>query len=96
MAQKTDTRTKLLTASPFQLMLSLSIPAIIGMVVVGLYSFMDRVFVGQLIDEIAMGAVSVAYPFTLVNTGVSTLIGMGSASVLSRAVGKKLIKLWEI
>ncbi len=89
MAQKTDTRTKLLTASPFQLMLSLSIPAIIGMVVVGLYSFMDRVFVGQLIDEIAMGAVSVAYPFTLVNTGVSTLIGMGSASVLSRAVGKK-------
>lgn len=89
MAQKEDTRTKLLTASPFQLMLSLSVPAIIGMVVVGLYSFMDRVFVGQLIDEVAMGAVSVAYPFTLVNTGVSTLIGMGSASVLSRAVGKK-------
>lgn len=28
MAQKTDTRTKLLTAPPFQLMLSLSIPAI--------------------------------------------------------------------
>lgn len=89
MAQKEDTRTKLLTASPFQLVLSLSVPAIIGMVVVGLYSFMDRVFVGQLIDEVAMGAVSVAYPFTLVNTGVSTLIGMGSASVLSRAVGKK-------
>ena len=56
MAQKTDTRTKLLTASPFQLMLSLSIPAIIGMVVVGLYNFMDRVFVGQLINEVAMGA----------------------------------------
>ena len=50
---------------------------------------MDRVFVGQLIDEVAMGAVSVSYPFTLINTGVSTLIGVGSASVLSRAVGKK-------
>lgn len=36
-----------------------------------------------------MGAVSVSYPFTLINTGVSTLIGVGSASVLSRAVGKK-------
>lgn len=89
MAKTTDTRTQLLTASPFQLMLSLSIPAIIGMVVVGLYNFMDRVFVGQLIDEVAMGAVSVSYPFTLINTGVSTLIGVGSASVLSRAVGKK-------
>ena len=65
-------------------MLSLSVPAIIGMVVVGLYNFMDRVFVGQLINEVAMGAVSVSYPFTLINTGVSTLIGVGSAYVLSR------------
>ncbi len=30
MTQKTDTRTKLLTVPPFKLMLSLSIPAIIG------------------------------------------------------------------
>ena len=37
MTQQTDTRTKLLTVPPFKLMLSLSIPAIIGMVVVGLY-----------------------------------------------------------
>ena len=34
MAQKQDIRTQLLTASPFQLMLSLSVPASIGMVVV--------------------------------------------------------------
>ncbi len=54
MAQKADTRTQLLTASPFQLMISLSLPAIIGMVVVGLYGFMDRVFVGRLIDQVAM------------------------------------------
>ena len=89
MAQKQDTRTQLLTATPLQLIISLSIPAIIGMVVVGLYNLMDRIFVGQLINEVAMGAVSVSYPFTLINTGVSTLIGVGSASVLSRAVGKK-------
>lgn len=56
MTQQTDTRTKLLTVPPFKLMLSLSIPVIIGMVVVGLYNFMDRVFVGQLINEVAMGA----------------------------------------
>lgn len=89
MSKQTDTRTMLLTASPFQLMMTLSLPAIIGMVVVGLYNLMDRVFVGQLISEVAMAAVSVSYPFTLINTGVSTLIGVGSASVLSRAVGKQ-------
>lgn len=86
--EQTDTRTMLLTASPLQLILSLSLPAIVGMAVVGLYNLMDRIFVGQLINEVAMGAVSVAYPFTMINSGISTLIGVGSASVLSRAVGK--------
>lgn len=88
MNKQTDTRTMLLTATPLQLMLTLSLPAIIGMVVVGLYNLMDAVFVGQMVGSNAMGAVSVSYPFTLINTGVSTLIGVGSASVLSRAVGK--------
>ena len=37
----------------------------------------------------AMTAVKVSYPFTLLNSGISTLIGTGSASVLSRAIGKK-------
>lgn len=89
MADKMDTRTMLLGDSPWKLVMKLSIPAIIGMVVVGLYNFMDGVYVGQMIGDNAMAAVSVAYPFTLANTGISTLIGVGSASVLSRAIGKK-------
>lgn len=89
MANKNDTRAMLLNASPWKLVLSLSVPAIIGMVVVGLYNLMDAVFVGQMVGSNAMTAVSVSYPFTLVNTGVATLIGAGSASILSRAIGKK-------
>lgn len=89
MSNKTDTRSMLLTASPWQLVLSLSVPAIIGMVVVGLYNLMDAVYVGQMVGSNAMTAVSVSYPFTLVNTGIATLLGVGSASVLSRAIGKK-------
>lgn len=89
MSDKNDTRNMLLMASPWQLVVKLSIPAIIGMVVVGLYNFMDGVYVGQMIGDSAMGAVSVSYPFTLANTGISTLIGVGSASILSRAIGKK-------
>ena len=89
MNKKTDTRTMLLKASPFQHMIYLSQHSIVGMVVVGLYNLMDAVFVGQMVGTNAMGAVSVSYPFTMINSGISTLIGVGSASVLSRAVGKK-------
>ncbi len=84
-----DTRTKLLTQSPFSLMIELSIPAVLGMVVVGLYNMMDSIFVGQMVGAAQMGAISVSYPFTLINAGSAAMIGVGSASVLSRAIGKK-------
>lgn len=86
---KKDMRAELLEKSPLQLMIRLSVPAIIGMLVIGLYSLVDAVYVGQLISPDAMGAISVVYPLTLINSGISTLIGVGSSSVLSRAIGKK-------
>lgn len=69
MEKAIDTRTKLLTKNPFSLMLELSIPAILGMVVVGLYNMMDSIFIGQMVGAAQMGAVSVSYPFTLINAG---------------------------
>ena len=89
MAEKQDSRSSLLNGNVFKTMLSLSVPAILGMVVIGLYNFMDAVFVGRMVGPEAMTAVKVSYPFTLLNSGIATLIGTGSASVLSRAVGRK-------
>ncbi|GAA0126832.1 MATE family efflux transporter [Clostridium sp. CTA-19] len=81
-------REELINEDPKKLMVKLCVPAIVGMVVIGLYSFMDGVFAGQLIGKNAMGAVSVAYPLTLINCAIATLVGIGSASVLARAIGK--------
>ncbi len=72
-----------------KLMFKLSIPAIVGMFVIGLYSFVDAIFVGQWVNEVAVGAISVAYPITLLNNGIAVLVGIGSASVLSRAIGRE-------
>lgn len=89
MEKALDTRTKLLTKNPVSLMIELSIPAILGMVVVGLYNMVDSIFIGQMVGATQMGAVSVSYPFTLINAGSAAMLGVGSASVLSRAIGKK-------
>ena len=83
MKQALDTRTKLLTKSPWPLMIELSIPAVLGMVVVGLYNMMDSIFVGQMVGDVQMGAISVSYPLTLINAGSAAMLGVGSASVLS-------------
>lgn len=84
-----EVRQDLLEKSPVNLMITLSLPAIIGMLVIGLYSLVDAIFVGQLVGPEALGAVAVAYPFTLINSGIATLVGIGSASILSRAIGKE-------
>ena len=48
---------------------------------------MDGIFAGNIIGQNAMTACGVAMPLTFFNSGVSTLLGVGSASVLSRAIG---------
>lgn len=82
-----DMRTQLLEDSPWRLMLKLSIPAILGQFVVGLYAFVDAIYVGQMLGVTAMSAISVSSPFVLINNGIAVLVGIGSGSVLSRAVG---------
>ena len=84
----TDRREHLISGDIFKLMLELSIPGIIGMFVISLYSFVDAIFVGRYVSSVALGAISLAYTFTLINNGIAVLVGIGSASVLSRAVGR--------
>lgn len=38
---------ELLTEKPFNIMLKLSLPAILGMIVIGLYPLMDGIFAGD-------------------------------------------------
>lgn len=83
-----DIKTQLLTKRPIDLLFQLSIPAVIGMIVIGLYPLMDGIFAGNIIGQTAMTACGVAMTLTIFNNGVATLIGIGSASILSRALGK--------
>lgn len=83
-----DVRDKLLTENPWKLMIHLSLPAILGQLIVGLYAFVDSIYVGQMVGTDAMSAVSAASPFALINNAIAVLLGIGSGSVLSRAIGK--------
>lgn len=84
-----NVRDKLLKENPWKLMLNLSIPAILGQFIVGLYAFVDSIYVGQMVGTDAMSAVSAASPFILINNALAVLLGIGSGSVLSRAIGDK-------
>ena len=85
---KQDMKEQLLSKRPIDLLFQLSIPAVIGMIVIGLYPLMDGIFAGNIIGQSAMTACGVALPLTFFNSGTSTLLGVGSASILSRSLGK--------
>ncbi len=54
-------REYILTQPMGKLFLRMAIPAIIGTVVMGLYNFVDAIFLGQFIGPIAVGAVGLLF-----------------------------------
>ncbi|MGL6193366.1 MAG: MATE family efflux transporter, partial [Thermoguttaceae bacterium] len=66
-----------------------SIPAILGMVVNATYNVVDRIFVGQAINEYALTATTVCFPAMMFIGGVGMMIGIGSATLISIRLGEK-------
>ena len=93
---KEDMKTQLLTKSPKDLLFQLAIPGIIGMVIIGLYPFMDGIFAGWIIGDYSMSAISISMSLTIINGGISALIGVGSRSRSEeRRVGKECRSRWS-
>jgi putative MATE family efflux protein len=65
----------------------MSWPAVLAMVLYGLNSFLDAVFVGQLMNETALAGVGVAYPLSQITLGFGSLIGTGAATAISIWIG---------
>ncbi len=70
-------------------MIKLSWPAVIAMVLYGLNTVFDALFVGRFVGETALAGVSLAYPLTQLSLGLGQLIGVGAGSALSIAIGAK-------
>lgn len=68
---------------------TLIIPTILSSLVMILYNLADTYFVGMLNDPIENAAVTLAAPVLLAFNAVNNLFGVGSSSMMSRALGAK-------
>lgn len=66
----------------------LMIPTIIGSLVMVIYSIADTYFVGMLNNPVQNAAVALAAPVLLAFNAVNNLFGIGSSSMMSRALGR--------
>ena len=69
--------------------LKLAVPTILSSLVMVLYNLADTYFVGMLNDPIQNAAVTLAAPVLLAFNAINNLFGVGSSSMMSRALGRK-------
>ena len=74
-----------------RLVLTLSVPTIISMLVTNIYNLVDTAFVGRL-GTSASGAVGVVFGFMSIIQAFGFMLGQGSGSILSRALGQRDIE----
>ncbi|MGC6175077.1 MATE family efflux transporter [Lacrimispora sp. 38-1] len=74
-----------------KILLKFGIPAIVGFLITAVYNFVDAIFVGGL-GTSAMGALSVAFPISMITIGIGLILGSGAASFVSRLLGESDIK----
>jgi putative MATE family efflux protein len=69
------------------LLARMAVPAVIAMGVNALYNLVDTIFIGRGVGPLAIGGVSIAFPIQIIVLAVGLLVGIGSASIVSRAMG---------
>ena len=72
-----------------KVVMKLSVPTVLSSLVMVIYNLADTYFVGMLNDPIENSAVTLAAPLLLAFNAVNNLFGVGSSSMMSRALGRK-------
>jgi len=66
-----------------------SLPAIVGMLVSGLYNVVDRIFIGLGVGAHGLAGAVVGFPVMLVQMAFGMLIGLGANALVSIQLGQK-------
>ena len=68
---------------------SMAIPTVLSSLVMVIYNLADTYFVGYLNDPVQNAAVTLAAPLLLAFNAINNLFGVGSSSMMSRALGRR-------
>ena len=83
-------KTELFENTPIpKAVMTLSVPTILSSLVMIIYNLADTFFVGMLNDPVQNAAVTLAAPLLLAFNAVNNLFGVGSSSMMSRALGRR-------
>lgn len=70
------------------LILSFTATTLAALLFNSFYTLTDTLFVSRGVGDLAMGGISIVYPFTIIQGAISTAVGAGAASIVSRKLGE--------
>jgi len=77
----------------WELLLKLSVPSILGMMVISINGLVDIFYTSYFIGTEAFTGVSMLFPLVLIITSVTVFVAVGSASALSIAIGSNQVEV---
>lgn len=75
-----------------RLILKFAATTLIALLLNSVYNLTDTLFVSWGVGDMAMGGVSVVFPFVILQSAISTAVGGGAASIVSRRLGEGKLK----
>jgi len=70
-----------------RLLIKLSTPAMVAMFVTALYNVVDTIYIGRGVGSMAIAGITIVFPIQLLVMAIAMMVGIGGASVISRALG---------
>ncbi len=85
---RTKTEMMYATMKPWRLFFTVSLPGMISMFAMTVYSVVEGAFIGQTLGEGAFAAVNIAMPLVMINFSLADLVGVGASAPISIALGR--------
>ena len=70
-----------------KLLIKQSVPAAIGFLVMSINYIVDTIFIGHFVGSVGIAAIAVVMPISFFISSIGLAIGIGGASIISRALG---------
>ena len=87
--KKEYVRTQILNEKLLPLLVKMSIPTIIGMLIMVIYSLTDTFFVGVLNDKSMTASIGISFSFISIIQAIGFWFGYGSGNIMSKKIGEK-------
>lgn len=72
----------------FASLLKFSMPSIVGMIFMSLYTIVDGIFVARIIGTEAISAVNIVIPYAMITCGIGVMLGTGGSAVVALKLGE--------